>query len=87
MAASLKPDADPLIRTTDQSCELPTTQGEFGDALDLSTVHVNRILQELRGAELISLKGSALTVLDRHELKRVGDFDPSYLHLEQKQAA
>ena len=31
------------------ACELPITQAELGDALGLSTVHVNRSLQELRG--------------------------------------
>ena len=53
----------------------------------LSTVHVNRTLQELRGAGLISLKGSTLKVLDWDGLKKAGDFDPTYLHLEQEQAA
>src|SRR3712207_4139041 len=71
----------------DHRCELPITQAEFGDALGLSTVHVNRTLQELRAAGLITLKGSTLTVLDWEELKRAGDFDPTYLHLENGEAA
>jgi CRP-like cAMP-binding protein len=64
-------------------CDLPITQSEFGDALGLSTVHVNRVLQELRGAGLIVLKGSILSVLDWDGLKAAGDFDPAYLHFEQ----
>src|SRR5215217_1165114 len=44
------------------ACELPITQAELGDALGLSTVHVNRSLQELRGKGLITLRGSVLTV-------------------------
>jgi DNA-binding transcriptional regulator LsrR (DeoR family) len=32
---------------------LPLTQNEVGDALGLSTVHVNRTLQELRGENLV----------------------------------
>ena len=71
----------------DHSCELPITQAELGDALGLSTVHVNRTLQELRAAGLITRKGSTLTVLDWEELKRAGDFDPAYLHLENGEAA
>ena len=47
----------------------------------------NRILQELRGDGLISLKGSTLQVLDWEELKQVGDFDPTYLHLDPEQTA
>ncbi len=31
----------------ERECELPLTQAELGDALGLSTVHVNRSLQEL----------------------------------------
>jgi CRP-like cAMP-binding protein len=71
----------------DYSCDLPITQSELGDAMGLSTVHVNRTLQELRAANLISLERGRLTVLNWPELKRVGDFDPTYLHLERDQAA
>ena len=44
-------------------------------------------LHGFRGAGLISLKGSTLKVLDWDGLKKAGDFDPTYLHLEQEQAA
>ena len=37
--------------------DLPVTQAELADALGISTVHVNRVLQDLRGAGLISLHG------------------------------
>jgi CRP-like cAMP-binding protein len=62
-------------------CDLPLTQTELGDALGLSTVHVNRTLQELRGAGLVSWTGTTLTVLDWQALQQVGDFDATYLHL------
>lgn len=62
-------------------CDLPVTQAELGDALGLSTVHVNRSLQELRGKGLIRLRGSFLTVEDWEGLKEAGEFDPTYLHL------
>ena len=65
-----------------RACELPVTQAEIGDALGLSTVHVNRSLKELRAKQLISLKGGFLTVLNRDELKKAGEFDPTYLHLD-----
>jgi CRP-like cAMP-binding protein len=65
----------------DHSCDLPMTQNELGDATGISTVHVNRTLQELRGDGLISLKGTLLTVQDWDGLKQAGDFDPTYLHL------
>jgi CRP-like cAMP-binding protein len=62
-------------------CIVPQTQAELGDALGISTVHVNRTLMELRGAGLIKLSGAKLTVLDWEGLKRAGEFDPTYLHL------
>ena len=68
----------------DHTCDVPITQAELGDALGLSTVHINRVLQELRGDGLIKLVGGTLTVLNWDGLKEVGDFDPTYLHLEQE---
>jgi CRP-like cAMP-binding protein len=72
---------------TDHACELPFTQAEIGDALSLSIWHVNRTLQELRGAGLITLRGSALTVTDWEGLKKAGEFDPAHLHHERRGAA
>ena len=66
------------------TCELPITQAELGDALGLSTVHVNRVLQELRGNDLITLRGGVLTVQDWGGLTHAGEFDPAYLHLDPK---
>jgi CRP-like cAMP-binding protein len=64
------------------ACELPVTQAELGDALGLSTVHVNRSLQELRRHGLIELRGGSLSVLNWDGLKKAGEFDPTYLHLD-----
>jgi CRP-like cAMP-binding protein len=61
------------------SCELPITQSDLGDALGLSVVHVNRVLQELRGEGLITLRGKLLVVNDWTGLEAAGQFDPSYL--------
>ncbi len=62
-------------------CEFPITQNEIGDALGLSTVHVNRSLQELRANGLMDLRRSTLTILDWEGFKKAGEFDPTYLHL------
>jgi CRP-like cAMP-binding protein len=67
-------------------CEFPQTQEELGDALGISTVHVNRTLMELRGAGLITLKGGILAVLNCEGLKAAGGFDPTYLHLRPQAA-
>ena len=59
----------------------PITQAQLGDALGLSTVHINRTLQELRQDELVAWKSSIVTILDWDGLRRAGDFDPAYLQL------
>jgi CRP-like cAMP-binding protein len=71
----------------DHTCELPITQGEFADAIGVTPVHVNRVLQQLRAEGLIELSGDRLNILDWDRLKQVGEFDPTYLHLENDQAA
>ena len=71
----------------DHSCHFPISQGKIADAQGLSAVHVNRILQELRSAKLISLKGGVLTALDWEGLKEAAEFDPAYLHLENQRLA
>jgi len=71
----------------DHACDLPITQAEYGDALGISTVHVNRVFQKLRAEGLVETKGTRLTVPDWEKLKQAGDFDPIYLHLEQDRRA
>jgi CRP-like cAMP-binding protein len=63
--------------------DLPLTQNELGDTLGLSTVHVNRVLQDLRREGLITLRGSALRIPDTRALQAAGEFDPAYLHLRR----
>jgi CRP-like cAMP-binding protein len=71
----------------DHAFELPLTQAELGDALGLSTVHVNRVLKELRGRGLVATKGKRLIIEDWEGLKEAGEFDPTYLHVEPGLAA
>jgi CRP-like cAMP-binding protein len=62
--------------------DLPITQADLADLLGLSTVHVNRSLQELRGTGLMSHKGRQLTIHDLDEFREVSLFEPAYLHLD-----
>ncbi|GEP04804.1 Crp/Fnr family transcriptional regulator [Methylobacterium oxalidis] len=68
-------------------CPLPITQVDLGDALGLSNVHVNRVLQEMRGRGLITLHSGTLVIEAWDELMRACEFDPTYLHLEKRAAA
>jgi len=71
----------------DHACDLPITQSEFADALGVTNVHVNRVLQQMRADGLIETKGTQVRIPDWDRLKQVGEFDPTYLHLESDQAA
>jgi CRP-like cAMP-binding protein len=61
--------------------EWPLTQAEAADAVGLSTVHVNRMLQQLRSEGLIEMQGSAVRILDWPGLERAGEFSADYLFL------
>ncbi len=69
-------------RTERNSFRLPLTQAELGDALGLSTVHVNRVLQELRKEGVIIWRGETLVVKDWPRLQQIAEFDPTFLSLE-----
>jgi CRP-like cAMP-binding protein len=62
---------------------LQMTQIELGECLGLTSVHVNRVLKELRERGLMEFRGSRVTIQDRAGLARLAEFDPAYLHLEQ----
>jgi CRP-like cAMP-binding protein len=66
----------------------PITQFQLSDILSLTAVHVNRMMQALRQARLLeSVERSKHRVLDWTGLACAGEFDPSYLHLADKQVA
>jgi CRP-like cAMP-binding protein len=67
--------------------DLPFTQAELADAIGTSTVHVNRVLQDLRAKDLIRSKGTQVIIPAWERLKEVAGFDPLYLHLKQDRAA
>jgi CRP-like cAMP-binding protein len=66
------------------SYDFPLTQIELGECLGLTSVHVNRTLQELRRLGLVDLQDRRLSILDLGGLKAKADFDPAYLYLEKR---
>lgn len=71
----------------DHTCTMPLTQAEIGDALGVTAIHVNRTLRSMRKAGVASLQGNRLSVLDWEALKHAGEFNPTYLHLQDPQLA
>ncbi len=63
------------------SFQFPVTQVLLADALGLSPVHVNRVLQELRREDFVTWRGANVVIKDFDKLKAVGEFDPTYLNL------
>ena len=70
--------------TDGHSFAFPVTQMDLADATGLSTVHLNRTLQELRGAGLITLRDRSLTIVDLQALRGTAMFNPNYLHLDRR---
>lgn len=66
--------------TDGQTMRLPITQPELADALGLSYVHVNRMMQELRGQGLIETDRDVVALPDWPGLRTLAGFDSGYLH-------
>lgn len=59
--------------------DCPLTQYHLADALGLTPVHVNRVLRNLREAELLTFKKRRVTIHDFERLKEFSGFDIDYL--------
>ncbi len=73
--------------TDDDTFELPLTQEQLGDTLGMSTVHVNRSIQTLRGQNLITSHGRRIVIDDLERLMDYAEFDPVYLHQMNRKGA
>ena len=62
-------------------CDVPLTQQDIGDALGITAVHTNRMLQQLRELRLVEFSHSKLMLPDVEALRRASSFDPAYLHM------
>jgi CRP-like cAMP-binding protein len=62
--------------------KLPMTQEQIADCAGLTAVHVNRVLKELGRLGLIVRDKRQVSIPDWEKLRRIGDFNTRYLHLE-----
>lgn len=63
--------------------EFPLSQMQLGDATNLTSIHVNRMLRQLREANVAVIKDKRVHILDWKQLCTIGEFDPTYLHLHR----
>lgn len=62
----------PSGKVVSNHCPMPLTQYDLADIVGISSVHVNRVLQTLRGEGVISLEAGRLSLLNPAELLRLG---------------
>jgi CRP-like cAMP-binding protein len=69
-----------IDRVKDNSFRFPITQSQLGEAVGLTSVHVNRTIQELRSEGLIEMSGGTVLIKQEEKLSKLAGFDPLYLH-------
>lgn len=74
-------------RCKDGECDLPVSQSLLGEILGISTVHVNRTLQELRRDGVVGFGAGRLLVPDLTLLLERSGLQPAYLQLKEPEAA
>lgn len=69
--------------TAGSAFHVPLIQEELADAMGISTVHANRVLQQLRRRGLVTFDTRLVQIPDWGALQAFAEFDPSYLHMRQ----
>jgi len=64
------------------TCAVPLTQEQLGNALGLTSIHVNRMLKRLRNEGLMEFQKRTLTLHNLEELHAVAGFNSRYLHVK-----
>ena len=63
----------------DLSFAMPWTQTDVADACGISSVHANRVIQELRHLGLVEWDSKRVKIHDWNALVKLGDFNDDYL--------
>lgn len=74
------------LRVTDDAIQdtfdLKLTQEEIGDAIGLTSVHVNRMIRQMEAEGLISRSNGSITLVDERKLEEIGHFTNRYKDLD-----
>jgi CRP-like cAMP-binding protein len=66
-----------------QSCNLPMTQEQIGDATGLTSVHINRVMKSLAADGIVSRDKREVCFNDWARIRDAAEFSALYLHLDQ----
>ena len=67
---------------TDYTIPFPIVQADLSDALGVTSVHLNRTLQWMRGERYIRTHGRTLEIENWPAMVELAGFEPAYLHPE-----
>jgi CRP-like cAMP-binding protein len=73
-----------VLQMVDTTFQMPLTQSKLADTLGLSAVHTNRIVRELRESGFVEWQGNRVTIRDWSGLRELGEFDPTYLSMQNE---
>ncbi|TGX52176.1 Crp/Fnr family transcriptional regulator [Sphingomonas gei] len=69
---------------TEAEYRLPLTQVQLAECLGLTSVHVNRVLKELRERRLVEFRSARVKIADLAGLRSIAEFDPAFLYLDRR---
>ena len=68
-------------RGRDLRFDMPATQLQLAECTGMTSVHLNRMMKELRNRGLVRTRPPAVEILDWKGLVDLAGFDPGYLYL------
>jgi CRP-like cAMP-binding protein len=80
LVAELRQRLSAVGLAADDEFEFPITQSELAEALGLSSVHVNRVIQSFRAAGVLDIARNRVRLKDIERLVNIGGFNELYLH-------
>ena len=67
-------------RAVGDSFDMPLTQEQIAEALGITPVHANRVIRQLREANIIDISRGRVAILNEAKLAQLAQFDDRYLH-------
>ena len=66
---------------TRESFDCPIPHGVLADAVGITSVHLSRVLRNLRQAGLLSFSNGVVRIIDRKNLIKLSEFNPAFLRV------